>query len=144
MGDPSTARAVLRIYKDDLDPVAVTRLIGVLPEESFRKNQPVLTKAGVDTGRKYRIGGWLLSSEKAVSSDLLEEHVEWIVDQVLPKADAIRRLVNEGAEVNIYCTMTSYEGGFGFTLPSNVLTKFAQLDADLDIEVFFEPSDELT
>ena len=44
-----------------------------------------------------------MASKKWVQSPRLAVHIEWLLDELEPKADAIRSLLAEGIEADFFC-----------------------------------------
>jgi hypothetical protein len=46
---------------------------------------------------------WSMSFERWVDSPRLSVHLQWLLEQLEPKADAIRKLRDDGAGVDFFC-----------------------------------------
>jgi hypothetical protein len=46
---------------------------------------------------------WSMSSREAVRSPRLSVHIEWLLSELEPKADAIRELHRRGFAADIFC-----------------------------------------
>jgi hypothetical protein len=85
-GHPDRATLCLRVCGDNLDPDAVTRILGHASTRSQRKGQPVLSKSG-DTKRIARTGSWLL--DQPVTGDrTLEDEIESLLRRLPQDAQA--------------------------------------------------------
>ena len=99
------AFASVRLYGDDLDPLDVTLSLRLPPNHTHRNGEPQLTrtKSGkVLEYAPYRQGMWQMSSEKWIQSPRLSVHIDWLLSQLEPKADAIRTLLERGVRGDIF------------------------------------------
>ena len=74
--------------------------------------------------------GWFLSSEEAIDSTDSREHVDWLIDQILPCADALRGLLDEDCRIDVSCYWRSNNGHGGPTLSKRQFEGLAQLGVD--------------
>jgi len=140
------AVAALRIYAPDLDPAAVTERLEIFPTSSQRRGQVI--------GRRKPapIGGWFLSSEGIVVSTDLRRHLDWVLDRIAPRADALRAIGSEpGVIMRISCVWWASEAGGeglawsggGFQLMPRQMRIMADLDLVCDFGLaFYGPADE--
>jgi hypothetical protein len=92
--------AILRISGEGIDPVAVTELLGIAPTE---------------TGKGTEYGSWLLSSEGKLSSNTVQQHALWILDQFQKKADALQNYRRRNCNVEILCHCNPQQRGSIFS-----------------------------
>ena len=69
----SKTYATLRIYQNKITPEEITQLLDILPTDCQLKNG------------KIKFNGWFLSSEKMVKSKDCREHIDIILNDVIPK-----------------------------------------------------------
>ena len=100
------AHAALRLFAEDLDPSDVTRALELPPDHPHRKGDLRIgrTKRGkVQVNFPYTQGMWSMSSELWVSSPRLHIHIQWILDQIQPKADTLARIVTPAVSASVFC-----------------------------------------
>lgn len=111
------AYASVRFRADKLDPLKVTLALRLPPDHTHRDGEPhqVRVKSGkVEEYAPYRGGMWSMSSRKWVQSPRLAIHLEWLLGELEPKADAIRSLLADGIEADFFC----FSSGSTLTPPS--------------------------
>lgn len=83
--------ATLRVSGDRLDPSEITRLLRIKPTLAYAKDQDYV--AGRESGtRKGRTGVWLVSTDRGIESDRLEDHIEVLLYMLFPSLFAFRTL----------------------------------------------------
>jgi hypothetical protein len=100
------AYASVRFFGNSLDPLTVTLALRLPADHVHRDGEPRLRrtrKGRVVEYAPYRGGMWSMSSERWVSSPRLAVHVEWLLEQLEPKADTVATLRLGGAEADFYC-----------------------------------------
>ena len=100
------AHAALRLFAEDLDPSAVTRALELPPDHVHRKGDLRIgrTKTGtVQVYAPYTAGMWSMSSEPWVTSPRLQAHIQWVLDQMEPKADALALILATGVSADVFC-----------------------------------------
>ena len=113
----SHAYASIRFMGPTLDPLAVTKILRLPPDNQHRNGEPRLTRSrngDVKEGEEHLAGLWAMSSKEWVQSPVLETHVDWLLCQIEPLADAVHRLIAEGVDVDVFC----YSLGRSKELPS--------------------------
>ncbi len=123
--------ATLRIYSSDIDPDEVTARLGIEPSEVQRQGELR------GCGRFIRVNAWFLSSKDNVNSTDLNEHLEWLLDQVLPHEEALRELRDSGIKTDVACYWLSLTGNGGPTLFPEQMGKLAILSLDCWFDVYF-------
>ncbi len=123
--------ATLRIYSGDIDPDEVTVKLGVAPTEA--QHQGELRSCG----RFVRVNAWFLSSRDQVTSTNLNDHLDWLLNQVLPKAAVLRELQGAGIKSDVACYWQSLTGNGGPTLFPSQMEKLATLKLDCWFDVYF-------
>lgn len=127
--------ATLRLSGSNLDPEEITSRLGITPSDSLH--------AGDQHGKHgefaYKRGHWSITSQKALTSRDLEEHIDWVLDQLRPAAEELKALLARGdIEGDMVCfweTEASEEGQAARLLFSpRILGRIASLNLVLDIE----------
>jgi Domain of unknown function (DUF4279) len=100
------AHAAVRFWSETLDPLTVTLALRLPPDHTHRDGEPHLSRG--KSGRvieysPYRGGMWSMSSENLVNSPRLSVHVEWLLGQLEPRAEAVRTLLANGVEADFFC-----------------------------------------
>ena len=132
--------AELRIYADDLDPVAVNLQLGLEPSSSQKKGETSTNALG--RTRAAKLGGWFLSTEDHVTSKDLRRHLDWLLEKLAPKARELRQLQETpGIRMAVFCSWWSANGSGGPTLWPEQMRALADfnLECAFDISFFGEP-----
>ena len=100
------AYASFRITGASLDPLDVTLALRLPPDLTYRRGEPRLRRT--NSGRvvehsPHRFGMWLMSSEQWVQSPRVETHLEWLLDQIEPKAEQLRTILKNGVTADFFC-----------------------------------------
>lgn len=143
--EPDRKSASFRLMGPLLDPDAVTLETGLIPESSHRKGDP---HVGVH-GRQYPpwpSGLWSLSSEHALPAlgNHLDDHLAWLLDQLEPHADVLRRICAEQQlRTDFYCGYAMGQANSGIELSGPTLTRIAVLGlgTSVGIEIWGEEAD---
>lgn len=138
------AHAGVRFYAEDLDPLTITLALRLPSDHVHRNGEPRLSrskKGRVTEFAAYRQGMWSMSSEAWVQSPRLAVHLEWLLDELEPKAEAIARLLSSGVRVDFYC----YSSGSTAEPPSlarSIRARAAALGIDIQIDHYELSRDE--
>jgi hypothetical protein len=134
---PTCARtyATLRLYPGEIDPSSVTQRLGIEPTEWQRSGELWLR-----SGRPL-INGWFLRSRDHVESRDSRRHVDWLLDRVAPKAEAIKGLQETGCKMDISCYWLSRSGHGGPTVSPSQMARLAELNIGLWFD-FYGPYEE--
>jgi len=128
-----------RIMGDDLDPTIITTLLGIEPDHKHKKGDSNTGKA--KSGKiiyysPYSSGMWAIKS-KLDKHSRIQEHIESILEQLVPKKEMLEKLHNDGFEMDFYC------GYFfektpqpGLWITSDTLKKMGDLGIDLGIDLY--------
>ena len=119
--------ATLAIY--NLPPGEVTSALGLQATTEYRR--------GVDpANHPSRIDAWLLESAGSVSSRDARRHIDWLLDQLMPRKNALLALVERGARVTIHCYWLSASGHGGPTISPSQSSKLAELGLDIGFDLY--------
>lgn len=101
------AFASLRLWGEQLDPLVVTAALRLPPDQTHRKGELRFhrTRAGkvVESGIPFPHGHWSMSSQALVDSPRLQVHLAWVLAEIEPKKAALRSLLDQGADADIFC-----------------------------------------
>lgn len=129
-------RVSLRIYGADLDPEAITRLMGLRPTHSHRRGDA--RPSGLPT--PYSQGVWHLQSDIG-SQASLEEHLEWVISRLAEREAVLREISLLGLEVDLFVGVLADDSNVGFSVSPKPLAEFARLGVALDFDVYFVGQD---
>ncbi len=121
--------ATLCIFRDDLDPSAVSDLLGIEPTSTQIKGEKCSTRRG----RRVTptIGGWFLSTEAHVTSKDSRRHIDWLTDRLAGREDVLARMRAEECRTEITCYWSSTEGHGGPTLTPVTMRRLADSGLEL-------------
>jgi Domain of unknown function (DUF4279) len=99
------AHASVRLTGEDLDPLEVTLALRLPADHVHRRGEPRLqrTRSGVREYAPYRHGQWSMSTQGMVQSRRLSTHIEWLLSELEPKANALRSVLNGNVDADIFC-----------------------------------------
>ena len=99
------AHASVRIFGEDLDPLDVTLALRLPADHTHRKGEPRLYRRqnGVREDSPYPHGMWSMSTRDIIQSPRLVTHIEWLLAELEPKADALRALLTGDRIGDIFC-----------------------------------------
>lgn len=129
-------RAYASVRFSGENPLIVTRALRLPADHIHRDGEPRLrrVKSGqVNEYSPYRGGMWSMSSEMWVQSPRLAVHIEWLLRELEPKADAIRSLLADGVEADFFC----YSSGSTTeppSLPRAVRDRAAALGIEIGVD----------
>jgi hypothetical protein len=123
--------ASLYLRGKDLDPQRVTDILGVIPQEKFKRGD---IRQGSD---KWKHGLWMLwSSEQIDSSDPLV-HIKWLLQQIQSAQNRLIELVRDepvDAEISLFWIMPSSHGVL--ILEPELLKEIALLGIPFELSIY--------
>jgi hypothetical protein len=121
--------AGLDISHDDLDPDRITGLLGLQPTWTQVKGRTLIRPGG----KKFTppIGLWCLSTKGVVDSRDVRRHLDWILDRLVGKDDALDRLSAEGHRKVVNCYWASAQGHGGPMVPAVMMRRLGELELEL-------------
>lgn len=99
------AHVAVRFFGESFDPLVATQTLRLPPDHAHRAGEPRLyrTKAGRIVEHPVRRSGmWSMSSREIVRSAKLATHIEWMLGQLEPRADAVRSLLSGGVSGDLF------------------------------------------
>lgn len=120
--------ATLRVYSDDTPATAISALLRLTPSSTLTKGEPTDKSAKRPVFAKRH--GWFLSSKSNIDSPDSRDHIDWLLEQLLPNKAAIEELLSSGCDLNISCYWLSKSGHGGPTLSPDQLAGLAELGLD--------------
>lgn len=129
----SEAHAAVRFFGESFDPLVATQILRLPPDYTHGVGEPRLsrTKAGrIVEQAPHRNGMWSMSSRGLVSSAKLVTHVEWLLGQLEPRAEAVRLLLSSGVPGDIF----AFSRG-STAIPPSVPRQLRQRASALGLEI---------
>lgn len=130
--------ATLCVYTQAMDPAAVTEWLGVQPSRWQRVGE-LPSVASVSRGRISRpatLNAWFLSSENHVTSRDVRRHIDWVLDQIAGKSEALFVLQERGCIMDVSCFWRSACGHGGPTISPAQSRKLAEFNLDLGFDIY--------
>jgi hypothetical protein len=125
----------LQLSGVDLDPVEVTRTLGVSPTRCGRKGEHRIKTDGTP-GYLYKQGFWCLDSGASVSSDDENLHLLWLIRSVdVSKLASIANI--EHVRIHILFVVGYIDTGF--VLSPEFIHFASQANAQIEISVGYDP-----
>ncbi len=125
--------ATLCIYSGDIEPEAVSKRLAIAPTHLQRRSD---MSSKSKNARPTMLHAWFLKSEDAIQSKDSRRHIDWILDQLVSKADDILALQHEGCRMCISCYWLSKYGHGGPTLSPAQMQRLAALNLELWIDLY--------
>ena len=136
--DENGLHRVLAELRIDLGPLSLeeaTTVLGIRPTRTGDAHDAHLQ---VDGGSERAAGQnvWFLSSEEAVSSRDMAQHIDWLIEALCPVQGALRQLRQAGARATtITCAIWSADGGAFVDLTSQQISKLKALGVGLEFDI---------
>ena len=140
---PSCAevRAGLLIYTPRNSPHEVTLRLGLEPSVVVVKGKEVQTSTG--RVRIPKNSFWKLSSDGHVESLDLRRHIDWLLERLCPRREALKAVQDfDGVVMSINCAWYSRAGNGGPTLWPEQMQAMAELNLECSFDIYFMPDDE--
>lgn len=136
----TTYTAALRIIGIDLDPVHLSRLLGLRPDISHRRGDEHRGKGGRRFA-DFAEGLWSIeSSLDPVLSPAA--HIEHLLERLEGCEEEMRSLKNQGVKMDLFIGVFGWDGNVGFSLPSSLLKAIGDLGFALDFDLYAFSADE--
>ncbi len=133
LGAPvSDTTASLRFFGDDLDPDAISVLLGASPTSSARKGEIWINSRGVK--RTARTGRWLLEAVRSQPGDLDNQLVE-LLSPLTQDIEVWRSLVAQFSG-DIFCGLFMEEGNEGVELRAETLVMIGARGLSLGFDIY--------
>ena len=122
-----------RIGDDNLEPDKITKMLGVKPSYSHRKNDII----GTAVNARYPSGQWRIESPLPSRSEI-SDHLTAILDIVEPKHNQIKRLLKQGylIDIAVGCIYGSNKQSESFTLPSSLVQRLGKLGVEINFNIY--------
>ncbi|AMV38352.1 DUF4279 domain-containing protein [Planctomyces sp. SH-PL62] len=144
---PTCARtyATLCIHPNGIDPVEITRRLGLDPS-SWQRRGALSSRTDGGPPRLATIDGWFLATKDRVDSRDSRDsrrHRDWLLDHLEAKDDVARRLQELGCRMCVWCYWLSQEGQGGPILPAAQMRSLADLNLELRFDFYGPIEDDL-
>ncbi|MBS1992674.1 MAG: DUF4279 domain-containing protein [Cyanobacteria bacterium SZAS LIN-3] len=123
--------------QENLEPAAITNLIGLTPTRCYRKGD---LNGPSNVPKKQ--GLWSLSSAHMQSEHSICEHLNWVLDQVAEKKDILLQLLNQGNVITLKCRFGVAHWNTSFLIDSETFSRLADLNLDVSFDIFDEQTDD--
>jgi hypothetical protein len=123
--------ATFRLIGKDLDPDAVTSLLGLEPTRMFRKGD----RRGET--KVWPHGYWGITSQGTVETTDLAVHIEWLLAQLEPVREQLTSVVRGDVKADVNCFIESGTGHGGPTFSPQLLARIAALNLELGLDIYF-------
>lgn len=126
----------LCVYTGSVDPELVTSCLGIQPTNWQRAGECPHATDSPRAGRPAKLSAWFLSSRDEVSSRDVRRHIDWILDRLDGKVEALCLLREKGCEMHLSCYWMSACGHGGPTLSPSQMGRLAELGLDLAFDIY--------
>ncbi len=123
--------ATFRVSSPILLPSHVTKLLGREPSDAWRRGD------ARRFGPLARTGGWRLSTENNIDSRDTRRHLHWLRDELEAAEQGIRRLIQDGHDIDVFCYWASKSGHGGPTVDDQTMRWLGSLGVPLGFDVYF-------
>lgn len=131
----------LMVYPGEIEPVLVTRRLGVEPTSVQSKGERIENSLGRQ--RVVPLNGWFLSSEGKVRSLDVRRHLDWLLEKLMPAEAALKELqMLPNVSMGVSCIWWSAGGQGGPTLWPEQMARMAQLNLECSFDISFFGEDE--
>lgn len=130
--------ATLCVYTQAVDPAVVTESLCVQPSNWQRVGE-LPTTAPKNPRRMPRpatLNAWFLESESHVTSRDVRRHIDWVLDQVVGKSEALLALQELGCIMVVNCFWLSACGHGGPIISPSQSRKLAGLNLELSFDIY--------
>lgn len=140
---PTCVRAVVNymIYPEAETWQQISEILDIKPTNGHNKGEP---SSLARRGRPIApLTMWGLSSEYVVESMDLRDHLNWLLEQLAPRKDAVLQLqLSEGLSMVVWCNWWSKSGYGGPAVWPEQLRVMSDLNLTLRIDCSFFPGDD--
>lgn len=135
-------RASFGVFSASLTHQEITYRLGLEPTHTHTKGQPrgASRKDGsIEPSMAWRDSAWLLDSPLGRDRNLAEQ-IDWLLDAIEPKGEAIDSLRPDCSLIRLFCGFASHGGQGGFAIDARTLGRISKLGLNLDVDLY-PPSD---
>ncbi len=122
------------VYPGDVEPEAISKLMGITPTSMVRLGETVINPSN-NRIRVGKLNGWFLSSEAEVQSLDLRRHLDWLLDILTPREQAIKQIqALPNVRMTVHCIWWGKALHGGPTLWPKQMRSLAELDLECGFE----------
>ncbi|MBU2707196.1 DUF4279 domain-containing protein [Zooshikella marina] len=121
----------LLVYPGEIPFSEISFILGLTPTRTSKKQ---------DFPRK-RVNGWFYSTQKIIQSRDCRRHIDFILDQIIERKDAVRYLKQKGVKIEMTCCWHSASGHGGPTISPYQMKKLVELDIEIWWDIYFSDED---
>jgi len=136
MANPLCAKtyASLRLLGERLDPVQISKKLGLEPSFSAEKGK--ITRSPSGKSRTQRTGIWIVDSSKQIESTDTEVHIHWLLD-LLDRADAVAKQLPSVDDADVFCYWLSAKGHGGPVFSPEIMGRLGHHGLKLGIDIYY-------
>jgi hypothetical protein len=126
----------LIMWGDNLVPNIVTEIVGLPPDNIATKGEAKAQSSG--KGNFARTGMWSISTDGFVTTDVINDHLKFIVDKCSAPLRKLREeKMVEKSRISVIVSMDGEEAAPSWEdeVNANILAEFAQIDTSLSLAV---------
>jgi len=130
---PSTVISLV-ISDENLEPDIITQALGVEPDESWSKGDPILPDAPPERMRTHEFGRWALDVPCSPYDNFEEQ-----LDKLITRLEALSPILKEyivAFDGGIRVGYSSGEVSIGFYLSSQIIQRMAALGLSIDFDIY--------
>jgi hypothetical protein len=136
--DPNEALATfatLRFVGDNLEPDALSRIIGTSPTLAYRKGE-IYRSGRRSPPAAAPTGMWYLSTRRLLASRDPIEHLRYLLALLSPeRLEGLRALLRgSGIEASVSCFWHGRPGARAPTIPAEIVAVFQSLPAEIETD----------
>ncbi|GEM_PF-654005 len=113
----------------------ITRILGILPSKIWRKGELIDTRASIC----YKQNGWKIFSSLS-KFQTLREHIDSLLEVLIPLSDRFKNLPPT-CQIELSCCIYIYYEMPEISLDGHTIKTLSELDAGIDIDLYYLPAD---
>lgn len=128
--------ARLMIYPGNRHPDEITELLKIQPTEINVAGSSITNSRGLT--RRVKESGWFLDSGSHMFSKDIREHIDWIIEKIMPNHVALKNIQEmNDVKMTLKCVWFSLLGHSGPVLWPEQMRALANLDLECSFDVYF-------
>jgi len=136
-GPIDSCSATLRLFGDDLDPDAVTAMLGAVPTTACRKGD--ITRRKVTTRVEQR-GKWLLSIDHRTGTTL-DAVINELLDRVTGDLGVWVELAKR-FQIDLFCGLNMESWNRGLSFSPQTMKRVAERGLELGLDIYYMEDEE--
>ena len=127
------------ISDDNLDPLEITKMLGVDPDKAHRKGDPntsISKKGKLINFSPFNTGLWRIESKEDAYVSL-DYHLKTMLLLLYPLKEQFSELSNREYKMDMFCSVDSHGVDQpGFAIGSDILLKMGELNIGLSVCIY--------